>query len=73
MLLDNPFWLASYRSSPVFYYDFQIWQYTDRGVINGIEGYVDLNLMLTDFTEKEIIEEIFEEEITEETVEDTQE
>ncbi|MFI3227694.1 MAG: GH25 family lysozyme [Clostridia bacterium] len=61
LLQDNPFWLASYRSSPVFYYDFQIWQYTDKGTIDGIEGYVDLNLMLTDFTEEEIIEEVTEE------------
>lgn len=50
LLSDHPFWLASYRDYPTFYYDFDLWQYSDNGTINGIEGDVDLNLMLTDFT-----------------------
>lgn len=50
-LSDYPFWLASYRDSPNFYYHFDIWQYTDAGLIDGIEGYVDLNLMFSDVEE----------------------
>lgn len=43
-LTDYVFWLAQYDSAPSFYYDFQMWQYTDAGSVNGIEGSVDLNL-----------------------------
>lgn len=37
-------WLAEYRSTPLYsgYYD--MWQYTSKGKINGIEGNVDLNI-----------------------------
>ena len=43
-LQDDVFWLAQYASAPDFYYDFQMWQYTNSGKVNGIEGDVDLNL-----------------------------
>lgn len=43
-LKDRVFWLAQYDSAPSFYYDFQMWQYTNAGTVNGIEGAVDLNL-----------------------------
>lgn len=42
---DYPFWLAQYSSTPSFYYDYDIWQYTDKGVVEGIDGGVDMNLM----------------------------
>ena len=37
-------WLAEYRSTPLYsgYYD--MWQYTSKGQIDGIEGNVDLNI-----------------------------
>ena len=38
------FWLAQYADAPSFYYDFQMWQYTNAGQVHGIEGDVDLNL-----------------------------
>ena len=41
-----PFWLAEYGETPAFYYDFQIWQYTDSGQVDGIRGPVDLNIKL---------------------------
>ena len=44
---DYPFWIAEYGSTPEFYYDFQIWQYTDSGRVNGIDGPVDMNIRLT--------------------------
>lgn len=53
LLADHPFWLASYRNNPTFHYGFDIWQYSDKGTIDGINGYVDLNLMLNDLTPEE--------------------
>lgn len=41
-----PFWIAQYGTEPGFYYDFQMWQYTDAGTVAGIDGPVDLNLRL---------------------------
>ncbi len=43
-LQDYVFWLAQYADAPDFYYDYQIWQYTNAGQVAGIEGDVDLNL-----------------------------
>lgn len=43
-LTDYPFWYASYSSIPNFYYNFQMWQYTDSGYVDGIAGKVDMNL-----------------------------
>jgi GH25 family lysozyme M1 (1,4-beta-N-acetylmuramidase) len=43
-LTDNTFWLAEYDEAPDFYYDFDLWQYTETGTVAGIQGYVDLNL-----------------------------
>ena len=45
-LSDYNFWLAEYRTAPNFYYHFDLWQYTHRGEVPGIEGHVDLNLDL---------------------------
>ena len=43
-LQDYVFWLAEYRDVPEFLYAFQMWQYTNDGRIDGIEGAVDLDL-----------------------------
>ncbi len=40
------FWYAGYNSTPGFYYDFRIWQYTSTGKVPGISGNADLNLCL---------------------------
>lgn len=47
-LEDYYIWLAEYRESPTYegYYD--MWQYTSKGQINGIEGNVDLNVSYLD-------------------------
>lgn len=37
-------WLAQYYDTPSFYYDFDMWQYTSSGIIDGISNYVDLNV-----------------------------
>lgn len=41
-------WLASYTSNdqlPNFDNDYHIWQFTDKGQINGVSGYVDVNVI----------------------------
>ncbi len=42
-------WLAQYYKEPFFPYDVDIWQYTYEGIVDGIDGPVDLNLAFTDF------------------------
>lgn len=37
-------WLAEYRDVPLYSGYYQMWQYTSKGRIDGIEGNVDLNL-----------------------------
>ena len=44
-----PFWLAAYSSSPGFHYHFDMWQYSAKGRVPGIQGNVDLNLSFRDF------------------------
>lgn len=43
-LTDYGFWLAEYNAKPSFYYSFDLWQYSHRATVPGIEGSVDLNL-----------------------------
>lgn len=38
------FWLAEYCEYPTFIYKFNMWQYTDSGSVNGINGNVDMNI-----------------------------
>ena len=45
-LTDYTLWLAEYDQKPDFYYHFDLWQYTHTGPVAGLEGNVDLNLML---------------------------
>lgn len=37
-------WLAEYREEPLYQGEYQIWQYTSKGSIDGIEGNVDMNV-----------------------------
>lgn len=37
-------WLANYDTLPYFPYDFKMWQYSEKGQVNGISGDVDLNI-----------------------------
>lgn len=41
-------WFAFYDTYVYFPYEISMWQYTDSGVVNGIEGNVDLNITFTD-------------------------
>ena len=44
-----PKWLAHYVDVTNYYYDFQMWQYGSSGHVNGIDGRVDMDILLTDF------------------------
>lgn len=37
-------WLAEYRGTPLYQGYYQMWQYTSKGAIDGIEGNVDMNI-----------------------------
>ena len=37
-------WLAEYKEAPTYTGDYQFWQYTSNGWVDGITGRVDLNI-----------------------------
>lgn len=42
---DYTFWYAQHEGTfPKFYYEYSIWQYSDSGNVDGIDGNVDLNI-----------------------------
>jgi len=43
-LKDLPFWYADYEKLPQSPYDFEIWQYTEAGTLDGFNGRVDFNV-----------------------------
>lgn len=43
-LVQYHFWYAEYQDSPDFRYDFQMWQYSDKGKVAGIGSSVDMDL-----------------------------
>lgn len=49
-LKDYDFWLAHYTDSTDYKYKFKVWQYSDSGIVDGIDHKVDLNII---FKEKE--------------------
>lgn len=51
-------WYADYQEKPIYPYEFNIWQYTETGKINGITGNVDIDIQ---FIKKAEIEEKAEE------------
>ena len=47
---DYVFWYAQYKgTSPNFYYNYSIWQYTNKGSVRGINGNVDINICFEQF------------------------
>lgn len=47
---DLDIWIA-YYGTPLYYpYHFDIWQYSSTGTVDGIEGNVDLNICIKDYT-----------------------
>ena len=43
-----PFWLALYQDRMTYPYKVEMWQYTDKGTVPGINGYVDINVYMPD-------------------------
>lgn len=37
-------WYADYQKTPLYPYEFSFWQYTETGIVKGINGNVDINL-----------------------------
>ena len=47
---DNyPIWVAHYKTDRPRYSNWKIWQVTDKAVVYGIEGYIDLNVCHAEF------------------------
>lgn len=46
-LKDFDIWFVDYTNVPDFYYQFTMWQYSETGSVDGIEGTVDLNICFT--------------------------
>lgn len=42
---EEKIWLAQYNEVPTFAYDFELWQYSNTGTVEGISGSVDLDLL----------------------------
>ena len=47
-LEDYPFWLALYQDRMTYPWKVEMWQYTDKGKVPGIQGNVDLNVYMPD-------------------------
>lgn len=47
-------WLAHYTTNTDYSGDYQIWQYSEKGKIDGISTYVDCNFKVADFSHFEI-------------------
>lgn len=53
----NPLWLAGYPSNPEVslplipngWKEWKIWQFTDKGIVDGYNGNIDLNIMKVDY------------------------
>lgn len=43
-LADYEIWLAQWNTVPTYKGEFGMWQYSCKGIVSGIDGYVDLNL-----------------------------
>lgn len=51
-LEDYDKWFALYDEQVYYPYAFKVWQYTDSGQVDGIEGDVDLNISFEDLSEE---------------------
>lgn len=45
-------WLSQLLDVPDYPYKFSMWQYSTTGIVDGIAGYVNMNVSFLDFTEK---------------------
>lgn len=52
-IAEYDIWFAGYVDIPEYPYDFKMWQYTESGTVNGIEGNVDMNISFRDYRDGE--------------------
>jgi GH25 family lysozyme M1 (1,4-beta-N-acetylmuramidase) len=51
-LKDYDIWFAGYTDTMYYPYDYCVWQYSEKGTVDGIEGAVDLDLSFTEILSK---------------------
>lgn len=51
-IAEIPFWLAEYGDGPTYIYEYDMWQYSCTGAVDGVEGNVDLNLCFKDYSQE---------------------
>lgn len=51
-LTDYDIWLSQQEETPDYPYQFQMWQYSREGRLNGADGDVNLNISFVDYSEK---------------------
>lgn len=51
-LTDFPVWLVQESDMPDYPYNFHMWQYSTKGVLNGIEGNTNLNICFVNYSER---------------------
>jgi GH25 family lysozyme M1 (1,4-beta-N-acetylmuramidase) len=51
-LKDYDIWFAAYTDTLYYPYAYCMWQYSEKGTVDGIEGNVDLNLSFTEILSK---------------------
>lgn len=49
-LSDYDVWLAQWNEVPTYKGEFGMWQYSCKGIVSGINGYVDLNISYKNYT-----------------------
>lgn len=49
-LSEYDVWLAQWNTVPTYTGDFGIWQYSSKGIVSGIDGYVDLDISYKDYS-----------------------
>ena len=51
-LTDFDVWFSQEKDLPDYPYKFSMWQYKKNGTVDGVSGFVDLNISFVDYTEK---------------------
>ncbi len=47
---ESCIWLSQEEDIPTYPYRYEMWQYTKQGQVNGIDGFVDLNISFVDYS-----------------------
>lgn len=47
---ESCIWLAEEADIPTYPYRYEMWQYTTKGQVSGIDGFVDLNISFVDYS-----------------------